>query len=226
MTEPLPGHSIDFPPEMFRLATKGQYPARSVIAAQGEQADRFFFLESGRVKISMYTPEGFEKILVYIEPGQVFGEPAFFRGRRYWDTAQAVENSTVYSFDHAVVAEVLQRSPDVINQLARSLSAKIRMLAQQTAEIAFDTVDQRVMRTLADLALRHASFGEAAVVITHEQLANWTSTSRVTVARILKELEAAGLIQRCRGKILIPDPLALLAGSTSPGGPFSLPSTP
>jgi len=45
-----------------------------LIFAQGDVADSVFYIQKGRVKLTVLSPQGKEAVVAILEPGQFFGE--------------------------------------------------------------------------------------------------------------------------------------------------------
>jgi CRP/FNR family cyclic AMP-dependent transcriptional regulator len=101
------------------------YRAGDTIFQKGDSPDLLYYLESGRVHL--------KEIDVYVEPGNIFGEIAFFapdRGRT--GTAAAEDDARVYCIDEASLKQLYFQNPSfgyfLMNLVARRLSENVTRL--------------------------------------------------------------------------------------------------
>jgi hypothetical protein len=110
--------------------------AGTVLFEKGDPADRLYCLVDGQVELS--------DIGVRLEPGQVFGEVAFFApDRQRTHTARCVTDGTVLSIDETTFRQLYYQNPSfgfyLIGLLAGHLSKDVRRLSERLAarEAAF-----------------------------------------------------------------------------------------
>lgn len=162
----------------------------AMIYLQGTQAEEFYYLTSGRVKIFISSEDGLEKTLTILEPGRIFGEAAFFDGMPRVSSAKALTHSAAVSITRQSLTECIRRDPQLALNLLTYLSQTIRMLSAQVDSMAFLEAGQRLSRLL--LSLADAS---GTVRATHEDLAGLAGVSRVTVSRTLARFAKSGWIK-------------------------------
>jgi CRP-like cAMP-binding protein len=104
--------------------------AGTVLFEKGDPADRLYCLVDGQVELS--------DIGVRLEPGQVFGEVAFFApDRQRTHTARCVTDGTVLSIDETTFRQLYYQNPSfgfyLIGLLAGHLSKDVRRLSERLA---------------------------------------------------------------------------------------------
>ena len=114
-------------PYMMRTKRK----AGDVLFHKGDRADHLYFLAEGRIEIV--------EIGVYIEPGTMFGEIAFFApDKKRTNTARCVGPCTVLTIDESTVNQLYYQNPEFGFQLmalvAGRLTADVRRLQEQIAK--------------------------------------------------------------------------------------------
>jgi CRP-like cAMP-binding protein len=105
--------------------------------------------------------------------------------------------------------EAIHQHASVCDGVLRRLAAEVRKLANQVNEFSTLSVNERLYAELLRLAKpRGAEDGEWTISPppTHAELAARIATRREAVARELKALERAGLIEQRRGAFALPDP--------------------
>src|SRR5438105_8788815 len=77
------------------------------IFAQGDRADAIFFIESGKVKISVISAAGKEAVLVMLGPRNFLGEGTLVGQSLRVSTATALEPSIVFRVEKAAMIRAL-----------------------------------------------------------------------------------------------------------------------
>ncbi len=121
------GTGVWLKPYMIRTKRK----AGDVLFRKGDPADHLYFLAEGRIEIV--------EIGVFIEPGNMFGEIAFFApDKRRTNTARCVGACTVLTIDESTVNQLYYQNPEFGFQLmalvAGRLTADVRRLQEQVAK--------------------------------------------------------------------------------------------
>ena len=120
------GTGVWLKPYMMRTKRK----AGEVLFRKGDPAGHLYFLAEGRIEVV--------EIGVFIEPGNMFGEIAFFApDKRRTNTARCVGPCTVLTIDESTVNQLYYQNPEFGFQLmalvAGRLTADVRRLQQQAA---------------------------------------------------------------------------------------------
>lgn len=183
------------PPRKFK---KGQ-----AIYRYQDRADDLYIVLDGKVKITVPTADGGERILSVLGPGDFFGESFLSGLERHTSDAVALTDPVVASpvcLDK--VLELSQKAPNIPLALARVLANRVRELETQL-EATTAPVTARVGGALLAFAER---FGEPdtgrtnlKLDLTHEELAAFVGSTRVTVTNALGELRDLGLVEGTRG---------------------------
>ncbi|HLD14759.1 MAG TPA: Crp/Fnr family transcriptional regulator, partial [Burkholderiales bacterium] len=96
----------------------------------GQPAERFFFLREGLIKLYRLSPDGDEKIIEIMRPGETFAEAVMFMGNagRYPVNAEAVSEARLYTFDQKIFLKLLSESNEACFGLLASMSRRLHML--------------------------------------------------------------------------------------------------
>lgn len=184
------------------------YPKSQMIYRQGETAESFYYLKKGSVRIFLSSENGMEKTLTIPEPGNIFGEAAFFDGLPRVSSAKTLEKSEIIPVRRSTLMECFRRQPVLAMNLLESLAKTVRMLSAQVDSMTFLQADKRVARLLAQLAGK-SDEAPPAVSCTHEELGSLAGVSRVTVSRILADFSKRGWVSTSYRTIRVTDPAAL-----------------
>jgi CRP-like cAMP-binding protein len=170
---------------------------------QGEPA-RPYLLVRGRVKSTYLDPEGGLIISRFVQPVEFLGGLRVLGIPTYISTAQATHDSTVLTWDDAVMTRLIHRYPGITVSIAKLMADLIRMAVQRLAELSTLSVEQRVARAVLRLAL--ASDTVPPVLQTSRQdLAEFSGTTLYTVSRIISDWARRKIVVSGRMHLLVKD---------------------
>jgi CRP-like cAMP-binding protein len=206
------------PAEMKKLtqhARRKSLESGEFLFMEGDDANRFYILEKGRIKLSLTTQDGQQVILQYIGPGEAFAVVAVISGIPYPVTAEAVEDSQVIGWDSQLIKDLMLEIPRLALNALEILARKTREFQDRLREMATERVERRIARTLIRLARQSGRKTEEGVLIdiplSRQNLAEMNGTTLYTVSRILSQWEEKGLIRAGREQVTILFPHGLVA---------------
>jgi CRP/FNR family transcriptional regulator, cyclic AMP receptor protein len=179
-----------------------QLPARQVqsgdhLYLMGNPARSVFLLKTGLVKTSVIFPEGQELTLKIYKPGEILGELCLCGGGRR-EEAIALEPSSVTEIPLASMLGQLRRNPEMALELASVLCERLADAYERVESLSWETVLERLIRTLLKLA---ADLGDTSASGTHighyikqEELAKIVGARREVVSGLLNRLRNSGHI--------------------------------
>lgn len=170
--------------------TPRTYAPGQLIYLQGTEAQEFYYILSGTVRCFISSAEGDERILTLHHGGELIGEAAFFDRQPRVSSAVAVTRCALVAVDRRRLEEVFALHPDLAVSMLEYLARTVRLLSAHV-DGTFLRADQRVARYL--LSLSPGTDGE--LRCTHEEIGSSVGVSRVTVSRVLGELERQGLLK-------------------------------
>ncbi len=181
-----------------RLAMPKRFEKDQVIFYEQDEGDVFFVIGSGRVKVTIASPEGKEIILSQLEEGDFFGEMALFDDSPRSANVVATEGAEVWSIRRAEFLQILGQNFPIARKVLAELSARLRRANMKIESLAHMDVNGRLARYLMNLARedgKRLDNGYIAVVRpTHQEIANTIGTARETVSRLLHDLAERGVI--------------------------------
>lgn len=189
-----------------------RFGRREVLFHEGDPGDSVHLIDRGRVSVRMTTPLGDVAMLNVRGAGEVVGELALLDpASRRSASVVALEPTETLALHRDEFAELRDRQPSVDRFLVAILASEVQRLSSRLAEALYVSVDTRVLRRLVDLAELYASDGRSPIEIpfTQEELGSIAGTSRATVNRVLGEIEAEGIVEVRRGRILVLEETAL-----------------
>lgn len=177
-----------------RLHERGE-----VLFSEGEEAQGFYIVASGKVKIYKLSPEGKERILHIVHPGSTFAEAAIFGIGRYPAYAEPLEKSALLFFPKREFLTLLHEHSQIAINMIGGLSRFLRQFATQIEELTFKDVPSRLARYLLDLAGPKAV--QVDLPISKSQLASNLGTVSETLSRTFRKLSDDELIE-VRGRTI------------------------
>jgi CRP/FNR family cyclic AMP-dependent transcriptional regulator len=176
--------------------TRHQHQANAIIFAQGDAADAVFYIDRGKVKLTVVSKLGKEAVVAILPEGSFFGEGCLAGQTLRMATSSTVEPSTIIRVEKRIIADQLHREPEFAERfLAYVLSRNIRMEADLVDHL-FNSSEKR----LARLLLLLANFGQESNPIplianmSQETLAEMIGTTRSRVSFFLNRFRDLGFI--------------------------------
>lgn len=181
---------------------------------QGDEADRFFVLADGRLKVTQVTPDGHQVVVRYIGPGEMFGCVAVTGQQTYPGTASAALDSVVVAWSAAEATSLVEKHPKFGVHVLRIMSGRVQEAHARIREMATERVERRVARALLRLVREAGKRTEAGIEIamplSRQDIAEMTGTTLYTVSRLLSAWEQDGLVEAGRQRVVIRQPHALV----------------
>jgi CRP/FNR family transcriptional regulator, cyclic AMP receptor protein len=207
------------PPEgleqLLAEAIRLDVPAGGVLYREGE-SPRLALVLGGLIRVYLTSPDGRQVTVRYARRGEVLGTPVAVGGA-VDAGAQALVDSSLVVLNVRTLREIGQRDARVAWAVAEEVTRRLFAVLEAFAGTAFGTVRQRVARHVLDLAAERQRGAELLAPVSQQELADAVGTVREVVARALRELRDAGLVQTTRGGVLVVDP-AGLHDQAGPGG--------
>ena len=173
-----------------------EYGANESVYAQGDAADSVFYIERGKIKLTVVSEQGKEAVVAILTEGSFFGEGCLAGQPLRMATASTVEHSTIIRVEKRLMVDQLHQEPDLAGRfLTYLLSRNIRMEADLVDHL-FNSSEKR----LARLLLLLANFGQEAKPIpliakmSQETLAEMIGTTRSRVSFFLNRFRGLGFI--------------------------------
>jgi len=194
------------PDDLGRLAgicSHRRFGKKEIIFREGDRADGFFVVASGKVKVFKLSRDGKEQVLHILEPGQSFAEAIIFEGGVFPANAEALAECGLLFLPKRPFIDLLERNPKLALKMLASLSKWLKRMTDLVENIALRDVETRLIRFLSEelksqgLPLRDGTAYELS--IGKNILASRLGTVPETFSRTLRKLQEEGKI-RVKGK--------------------------
>jgi CRP-like cAMP-binding protein len=162
--------------------------------SQGDPAKRFYLVQKGQIRLFRLSPEGAEKVIEIVSPGQTFAEALMFlNAPRYPVCAAALGPAEVIAIDARDFAAMLRESVDTCFVVMGTLSQRLRGLIGEIDNLTLHSAKSRVARYL----LAHCAEDRRAFELDVRKgvLASRLSVKPETFSRVVKQLSQDGAIE-------------------------------
>ena len=182
-----------------------RYPRGKAVFSQGDVADAVFYVERGKVALTVVSTRGKEALVGSLGPGTYFGEGCLAGQPLRMSSVRALQASTILRVDRPAMVALLHREPE-LRQLfiAHLLSRSIRIEEDLIAQL-FNSSEKRLARALLLLA-RFGRTSKPEIVmpkVTQEALAATVGTARSKVGHFLKRFRELGFIDYSGGVVRV-----------------------
>ena len=173
-------------------AEKGQ-----TLCHTGDPCTGFHVVVYGQVKLGFTSPQGVEKVIEIVRPGQSFGEALMFLDQPYIVFAQALADSMLLHVARRTVLDELQRDPGFALRMLSGLSRRLHGLVRDVEAYTLRSSHERVIGYLLAEVPESAQGGAAEVHLTPGKsvIASRLNMTPEHFSRILHELGNAGLVE-------------------------------
>jgi CRP-like cAMP-binding protein len=203
--------------DLLREARSVRYPKDSAVFEQGAEADRFFVLLHGHLRVEKTTAQGHQTVVRYVSAGELFGVAQALHLSHYPATAVAAVDSIALAWPSSSWTRLTTRYPSLAGSALQTVGNRLQDAQARVIEISNEHVEKRVAHVLLRLAKQAGRKVEAGIEIdfpiSRQDVAEMTGTTLHTVSRILSAWESQGLVEGGRQRIVLRDPhrLHLLA---------------
>jgi CRP/FNR family cyclic AMP-dependent transcriptional regulator len=173
------------------------FPKKEVIFRQGDPADAVFYLQTGRVKLTVVSQTGREATIGILSDGSFFGEGSLAGRALRMGSASALTDCTVVRIEKKAMMEALHRKHEFSDIFVAYLLSRNMRYEEDLVDQLFNSSEKRLARVL--LLLAH--FGKEgipqAVVpkISQETLAEMVGTTRSRVSFFMNRFRELGFIR-------------------------------
>jgi len=200
----LPGADIQ------RIAAKTAVidaPRGTVLLRRGDACRGIHVIVFGRIALTLQSPQGGEKVVELMGPGQSFGEALIFIEAPYLISAEALDDAKLLHVARESILAEIDRDPRFARRMLAGLSRRLHQLMIDVESYTLCSGTQRVIGyLLRDCTENHTD--NAMVTTLHAAkgvIASRLNLTQEHFSRILHQLMEAGLIEVSRRDIHIPD---------------------
>jgi CRP-like cAMP-binding protein len=189
------------------LATLGDgrkifsFAKKQKIFAQGDTADAVFYVQAGKVRLTVVSQAGKEATIAIVSEGNFFGEGSLAGQLLRMGSAEAMTDCEILRVDKKTMMDALRREPSFSEMFVAYLLARNIRYEEDLVDQLFNSSEKRLARVL--LLLAH--FGKEGIPQTvvpkmsQETLAEMVGTTRSRVSFFMNRFRKLGFIDYAGG---------------------------
>jgi len=175
----------------------GEYRKDQIVFSQGDPADAVFYIQSGKVKVTVVSEQGKEAVVAMLGTNNFFGEGCLAGQARRIATVATMTDSVIVRLEKAAIVRVIQKEPAFSGMFIAHLLARAIRVEADLVDQLFNSSEKRLARMLLLLA----NFGKGdkpepilAKISQEETLADMIGTTRSRVSFFMNKFRKLGLI--------------------------------
>jgi CRP/FNR family cyclic AMP-dependent transcriptional regulator len=168
-----------------------------IVFSQGDPADAVFYIQKGKVKITVTSPQGKEAVTAILGSDDFFGEGCLAGQTRRMATVRAMTESAIMRIEKATIIRLIREQPAFSEILMTHVLARTTRVEEDLVDQLFNSSEKR----LARLLLLLANFGKdekpepVIAKISQETLAEMIGTTRARVSFFMNKFRKLGFIR-------------------------------
>jgi len=183
-----------------------------------DKSDNIYFIKKGRVKIGSQIDFDKKFIKDILREGDFFGEHSLFGSSNQFGFATAMEETIVMTIPCDKLKILMQKNSKLYFLVIQALGSRLIETEQRIEAFVFKDSRSRIINFIKKFVRKNGKRVGFEVVIwkvlTHQEIANFTDTSRQTVTTVLNELRNKNILAFSRRRLLIRDMEMLIAEVT------------
>jgi len=174
----------------------GKYGKDQTLFSQGDLADAVFYIQKGKVKVTVVSEQGKEAVVAILGADEFFGEGCLVGQARRIAKVAAMTDSVIMRLEKAAVVRVIRQEPAFSEMFIAHLLARAIRVEADLVDQLFNSSEKR----LARLLLLLANFGKEVspepmiAKISQETLAEMIGTTRSRVSFFMNRFRKLGFI--------------------------------
>ena len=199
--------------ELEKMLRTRTWMAGETVFRAGDDGSSLYIVSSGSVKIAVTSPDGREKALAVLGPGEFFGELSLLDGQPRSADAVTLEDSTLHMLPGEQFRLFLRARPDACLGVMAALSLRLRRTDELVQDTAFMEIPCRLAKAILQLGVTRGGRGRQGQAVTprmsQSEIAALVGATRESVNKWLRRFEGQGLLRLDNGRIAVSDPAGL-----------------
>ncbi len=169
----------------------------ATIFSQGDAAESIYFVQTGKVKITVVSATGKEAVLAVMGPRGFVGEGCLIGHTLRVSTAKTIQASTLLRIEKRAMLKALHSDRALSEKFTAALLARNLDLEEDLCDQLFNHSEKRLARILLKLARFGQNESSPAAKMprmSHEALAEMVGTTRSRITHFMNKFRKLGLI--------------------------------
>jgi CRP/FNR family transcriptional regulator, cyclic AMP receptor protein len=196
-----PKKSAGFDPVTFlETVAKGRsidtHHKKQVIFKQGDAADSVFYIQKGKIKVTVMSKQGKEAVVAILGADEFVGEGCLIAQPKRLATAIAMTECVTMRVSKVEIQRVLRVEPEFSQMFVKHILARNARVEEDLVDQLFNSTEKRLARVLLILA-NFGKTGQPEPVVTNinqETLAEMIGTTRSRVSHFMNKFRKLGFI--------------------------------
>ena len=192
----------DFKPEEFLAkASDGHtvvpYQRDQTVFVQGDPADAIFYVQTGKVKVTVVSQQGKEAVIALLGSGDFFGEGCLNGQTKRMTSAVTMDECTIVRLDRAIALRTLHNEPVFADMFIGYLLKRNLRMEGDLVDQLFNSSEKRLARLLLILANFGKEDDPETIIakMSQETLAEMVGTTRSRISFFMNKFRRLGLIE-------------------------------
>ncbi|MBC8414412.1 MAG: Crp/Fnr family transcriptional regulator [Nitrospira sp.] len=188
----LPGSAKEI---LHAILVEKEFRKGENVFTEGDEAEGFYVLCRGRVKVYKLSPDGKEQILHIVESKELLGAVSAFAGTPYPAHSEAMEKSAALFFPRAEFLEIIKKEPSIVMNMMANLAFRLQHFTRMIEDLSLKEVPGRLAAYLLYLSEKSGEEENLEIDISKGQLASLLGTIPETLSRILRKMSEQGVLE-------------------------------
>jgi len=174
----------------------GKYKTGEAVFLQGDPADAVFYIQKGKVQITVLSKQGKEGVIAVLSQGEFFGEGCLAGQPLHIATATVTAESAIVKIEKQTMIRVLRDEPTLSQMFMSFLLARNVQVEADLVDHLFNSSEKRLARVLLLLAnIGKEGKMETIPKINQEILAARVGTTRSRINYFMNKFRKLGFIE-------------------------------
>jgi CRP/FNR family cyclic AMP-dependent transcriptional regulator len=193
---------LRFDPKEFLSKVNGgrtisEYQKDNIIFSQGDLADAVFYIQKGKIKLTVISERGKEAVVGVLEPSHFFGEGCLNGHPLRVTTATAIDQCLITRIPKAAMITAMRDEPEFSELFMADLLNRNSRIEEDLIDQLFNSSEKRLARVLLLLA----NFGKEGTpqpivgTFSQETLAEMIGTTRSRVSHFMNKFRKLGYVE-------------------------------
>jgi CRP/FNR family transcriptional regulator, cyclic AMP receptor protein len=177
--------------------TISRYRKGQVVFSQGQVADAVFYIQQGKVKLTVVSEQGKEAVVAILGPGQFFGEGCLNGHPLRIATTRAIDECVLTRLEKATMIATIHSEPEFSELFMAYLLTRNSRIEEDLIDQLFNSSEKRLARLLLLLA-NFGKEGKPEPIVgrfSQETLAEMIGTTRSRVSFFMNRFRKLGFIE-------------------------------
>jgi CRP/FNR family transcriptional regulator, cyclic AMP receptor protein len=194
--------NLSFDPKRFlakvgKGKTISKYRKDQIVFSQGQIADAVFYIQQGKVRLTVVSEQGKEAVIAILEPGHFFGEGCLNGHPLRIATTRAIDECVITRIEKATMMATIHGEPDFSELFMSYLLTRNSRIEEDLIDQLFNSSEKRLARLLLLLA-NFGKQGKPEPIVgrfSQETLAEMIGTTRSRVSFFMNRFRKLGFIE-------------------------------